>query len=64
MLLDAAEGGRTKRIIELLDAGVNIDTTDKVRLFIQLHCTLNVVMSDNLGVPKVQGSKYSQHQLW
>ena len=30
MLLEAATGGRTKRIIELLDARVNINTTDEV----------------------------------
>ena len=34
MLRDAARGGRMEEIIALLDAGVNIDVTDEVRLFI------------------------------
>ena len=33
MLLKATEGGRVDEIIALLDAGVNIDATDEVRLF-------------------------------
>ena len=32
MLRNAAQGGRTEEMIALLDAGANIDATDKVRL--------------------------------
>ena len=32
MLIEAAQHGRTEEVIALLDAGVNINATDKVRL--------------------------------
>ena len=32
MLRNAAAGGRTEEVIALLDAGTNIDATNKVRL--------------------------------
>ena len=56
MLLNAAKGGRTEEVIALLDAGANIDATDKVRLlhmYMYLLVTCRNMLPDQFSIVRL-----------